>query len=210
MPAKKKNIPRRLSAAKLKELHKLLVPTIVSRIIDPPFVIGLLTLIGIVKSGVTHSNLTELAVMIPVIFGLPAIYFLWSLKTHHVSNWDITNRKERIVPLIFLTLFLLLDMGIVSFFDYPSLFNMFLLYFLWNLGFLSITLFWKISGHTGIATLALGLLCVWFGFWLWPLFGLIPLVAWARIVRHDHSVAQVVVGVLYSASILAFWYSLVY
>lgn len=210
MPAQRKNTSRRLSAAKLKELHKLLVPTIVSRIIDPPIVIALLTIIGIIKSEFTNLNITELFVMVPVVFGLPIIYFLWTLKSHLVSNWDITNRKERIVPLTFLTFFLALDMALMSFFQNQFLLQMFMLYFLWTLGFLVITLFWKISGHTGIATLALGLLTIWFGPWVLPFFILIPLVAWARIVRHDHTLAQVTTGVLYSSTILAFWYTLVY
>jgi membrane-associated phospholipid phosphatase len=56
------------------------------------------------------------------------------------------------------------------------------------------TLKWKVSVHTGVlATLAsLGLLLGgWAYSWLWLL---VVIVAWARVIRRDHTWSQVMVG----------------
>ncbi len=188
----------------------LLIPTIISRVFDPPVIIPILTCIGVIKSELTHRGMLAFGLLIPIFLGLPLAYFLWSLKTHHVSNWDITKRRERIVPLSILLGFLAMDTFIVSWFDNPFLLNMFFIYFLWTAGFLSITLFWKISGHTGIATLAAGLLALWFGHNFIYAFLFVPLVAWARIVRHDHTPLQVMGGIVYSLVVLAIFSSWVY
>jgi len=195
---------------KITDQATLVIPTLVSRIFDPPVIVTLLTFIGVVKSELSHRGLMTFAILIPFFLGLPLGYFLWSLKTRQVSNWDVTNRKERLVPLAALLGFLTVDLFIISFFDNPFLLNMFFVYFLWTIGFLGITFFWKISGHTGITTLAAGLLTQWFGWEFSLLFLCVPLVAWARIVRSDHTIYQVVAGVLYSLAILAIFSSWVY
>ena len=71
-------------------------------------------------------------------------------------------------------------------------------FLLWFLGFYLITLFWKISGHSGVATLGAFFVIQLFGLAWWPVFLAIPLVSWARVVRRDHTVGQVIAGVGYS------------
>ena len=57
---------------------------------------------------------------------------------------------------------------------------------------------WKISGHASVAALATGLIIQWFGWYWWPILLIVPLVAWARVVRRDHTVGQVIAGAVYS------------
>ena len=192
-------------------LEKTLVfATVISRIFDPPVVLSILTIIGVAASDISHRGITALFLLLPLFVGIPLAYFVWLLKTHKIHNLDVSNRKERVRPLIGLLLFLLIDIVVISLFDNPFLLNMFFLYFVWVLGFLLITLVWKISGHTGVATLAAGLLVLWFGREYLPLFVIVPVVAWARIVRHDHTILQVIAGSLYSLIILAIFSSWVY
>lgn len=179
--------------------------TLISRLIDPPFVLAFMTFLTVVKSGLTNRGIFAFGLFVPFLFGLPLAFFVWKIRTHQVSNWDITNRKERIIPLLFFLIFLIVDIIGVSLFDNPLLLNIFVLYFLWVLGFFLVTLFWKISGHTGMITLAVGLLVYWFGYWALPSLVLIPLVAWARVSRKDHSLLQALAGIIYSLLILQVW-----
>lgn len=187
----------------------LLIPTIVSRVFDPPIVLSIVTILGILKNNSAYTILL-LGAFMPLFIGVPLVYFLWLLKTGKVHNIDVTNRKERIRPLATLLLFLVVDMGIVFWIQNYFLLSLFILYFIWVIGFLLITLAWKISGHTGLITLAVGLLTLWYGYVALPLFLFIPLVAWARVVRHNHTVAQVVAGTVYSLIILAVFSLAVY
>lgn len=181
------------------------IQTTISRVFDPLIVILLLTVYAVLQSSVSTEGMMVFALFIPLLFGIPLAFFVWKLKTHQVSNWDISNRKERIVPLIVLLGFLLLDIIIVSLFDNVLLLNLFILYFLWVFGFFVITLVWKISGHTGITTLAAMLLYKWMGPQAWYVFLAIPLVAWARISRKDHTWLQAVAGIVYSIIIVEVW-----
>ena len=184
------------------------VQTIISRIFDPPIIIALLTIVAVFLSDLSKRGIIFFTFLLPFLFGLPLGYFLWKLKTHQVSNWDITNRKERIVPLLAFLAFLVLDIIAVSILDNPFLLNVFVLYFLWVLGFFLVTLFFKISGHTGIATLAAGLSILWFGSLAWPAFLIVMVVAWARVTRGDHTILQAAVGIIYSLIILEVWTSI--
>lgn len=186
------------------------IATIISRVVDPPVVLTFLTIVGVTISDISRRGIAVLFVLLPFFIGVPLGFFFWLLKTHRIHTIDVTNRKERVRPLAGLLFFLFLDILVISLFDNPFLLNMFLLYFIWTLGFLLITLFWKISGHIGIATLAVGLLMYWFGVQLFPLFCIVPVVAWARLTRHDHTVAQVLAGFGYSLGILAIWKYWVY
>jgi putative transposase len=182
-----------------------LIQTIISRVFDPPVMIALLTILAVSLSDLSRRGVIFFTFLLPFMFGLPLAYFVWKLKTHQVTNWDLTNRKERIYPLLAFLGFLLVDIVIVSVLDNPFLLNVFVLYFLWMLGFFLVTLLFKISGHSGITTLAAGLLILWLGWSFWPVLLAIPLVCWARVTRKDHTILQVVAGVIYSLVILRVW-----
>lgn len=182
------------------------VQTLISRVFDPPIIIGLLTVLAVSLSDLSRRGMVFFTFLLPFLFGLPLAFFVWKLKTHQVSNWDVTKRKERIIPLLAFLGFLLIDIVAVSVLDNPFLLNIFVLYFLWMLGFFLITLVFKISGHTGIATLGAGLLFNWFGWIALPAFFIVLLVAWARVSRGDHTFIQAVVGILYSLILLEVWY----
>jgi membrane-associated phospholipid phosphatase len=193
----------------LKKKH-LFIPTVVSRVLDPPILLSILTMIGVFKSDISQKGFVVLGILLPLFSGVPLVFFFWLLKTRRIHDIDISNRKERIGPLLGLLVLFLIDIIVISFFDNPFLLHMFFLYFFWTLGFFLITLFWKISGHTGVLTLAGGMLVQWFGSFVLALFPLILLVAWARVVRKDHTPLQVFAGALYSLIILAIFSYWVY
>lgn len=140
-------------------------------------------------------------------FIAPIVVFrLWLAARFHL-DWDISNRKKRIVPLIVLILFLFGALTLVNQWHNVLLTNMFVLFFLWLVGFLVITLFWKMSGHTGVITLASLLVIDWYGWELIPLFGAIAIVTWARVAGKNHTIGQAVGGIVYSTLLHEIWKS---
>ncbi|WP_377639301.1 hypothetical protein [Oryzobacter terrae] len=59
--------------------------------------------------------------------------------------------------------------------------------------------FWKISIHAGVTAGSVGALVVVFGAWALLLSPLVALVGWARVVRHHHTITQVIVRAIVGA-----------
>ena len=72
--------------------------------------------------------------------------------------------------------------------------------------FMTVNLVWKISVHTAFVTAMVVVLVVLYG-WVAILSAVvIPLMAWARVVLKQHTVAQTVVGAVISAAAVSFIY----
>ncbi|MCX8008975.1 MAG: hypothetical protein N3A54_04725 [Patescibacteria group bacterium] len=178
------------------------ISKVISRLFDPPVILSILTLAGILKSGIISRGI-EMFIFLCILFiAPPFVFFLWLLKTRRIHDIDVSKRKERITPLVGILFFLFLDCVIVFFLQNFFLVEMFMIYTIWIVGFLIITLFWKISGHTGVATLAVGMLIQWFGWYASIGFLTVPVIAWARVVGRNHTRLQVVGGIVYSLCIL--------
>lgn len=180
------------------------IATLISRIFDPFVTVGLVSTIAVFISGL--NGLPLFFYLVVIVFGtiaLLATLLHWAIRRGHLSNWDLTDRKQRFIPLAVALVVLTLNLIASRFFINDFLVNLFALYISWMIGFFLITLFWKISGHAAGTTLAAGLIIHWFGWSSWPVLLAIPLVGWARVVRKDHSVYQVVAGSFYSVVILA-------
>ncbi len=177
--------------------------TIISRLFDPINVFAVVAVIVVGKSNMPPGAMTRFLVVLFFGMFLPPLAFLfWAIKTRRVSNWDLTNRRQRVRAFVVFLGLLGVDFILIQMFGNAYLVQLFLFFFFWFAGFFAITLFWKISGHTSALTLATLFILQWFG-WDWsPILLTIPLVAWARVKRKNHTVAQVVAGVLYSASFI--------
>ncbi|MBI3386054.1 phosphatase PAP2 family protein [Candidatus Gottesmanbacteria bacterium] len=161
-----------------------MIPTIISRIFDP---FAVLFIVFVIIMWGTPVFLPALLGMVV----LPLVLFIVAWKTKFVSNWDITDRRER--PKILWTLVIIEAVGTIAFHLWPVVPILVSL-----VGFAIVTQFWKISGHAMAAAFATGTVIAQFGWDFWPVLLIVPLVAWARVVRRDHTVAQVVVGALYA------------
>lgn len=180
-------------------------PLVVSRIFEPWLLLVLVTVAGALHEGMTGNDLVRL---LGIVIGIgvipPVVALLGALRLRLVSNWDLSVRRERVRMMVLLCAFLVADNAVVRLLGMPYASRMFTVYTVWFLGFFGITLGWKLSGHTGVATLAAGLLYRWFGPAALPAFLVIPLIAWARIVGRRHTPAQAIGGVAYSLLLLFF------
>lgn len=188
---------------------RLRIATLVSRILDPFVVFSVTAILALVRSDLSVSGKIQfLEVMALVIIAPPFVLLAWAVARKKITDWDISKRRQRPLALGVLLALTLVDLGIVRQFGDASLFHLFMLYFVWLTGFFSVTLFWKISGHLGAAALGCGLLIAWYGGYWYLSLALLPVLAWARIVRHDHTPMQTVAGALYSLTLVWLFHAL--
>lgn len=137
-----------------------------------------------------------------ILFGvgiLPIILTLAFFKHKKlISDWDVRERKERYLLNIVILIFASIALLIFYLFGQQAIFRISLVLLVWFLLFSLITFFWKISAHTGVATLFALLLGITFGNVSWWSIGIIVLVGWSRVYRKNHTLLQVIGGVLLS------------
>ena len=160
------------------------IATIISRIFDPFIMFAVVILILL-----SHTRVFIPAFICIVV--VPFVLFCIAWKMKFVSDWDVSNRQER--PKLFWPLTVIEIINIV----------VFKLWFLIPMivafaGFSLITHFWKISGHAFASALATGILVSRFGWQWWPILLIVPLVAWSRVMRKNHTITQVIIGALYA------------
>ena len=170
-------------------------------------VLTVLVVVGAFRSGLTGSALHQFLFFL--LFGMTipvGIFRFWIVKTGRVKDWDIHNRKERIKPLGTLVLFSLFFVFVVYQIGNPFLVTFFDVLLLWIVGFFVLSFKIKASGHVGIITLAVLFAMKWYAVFVIPLLILPFLVAWARLVRKDHTLSEVVVGASWSIFVsLIYW-----
>ena len=165
------------------------VPTLISRIFDPFVMLGIAFIVLLSGTSVFIPAFVCMAIV-------PFVLYVVAWKTKMISNWDMSDRRER--PKILWLLVVIETVCIVIF-------------QLWSIlpilgaivGFTVISHVWKISGHAMSAALATGIIVATFGWAWWPLLCIVPIVAWARVVRKNHTILQVIAGALYAWGIVA-------
>lgn len=176
----------------------------ISRIFDPFVVFSCTAVLGLFRSSLTGSaRLLFMLVLVLIVIAPPFILLSWAVARKKISDWDISARRERPLALFILLILSLIDLFVVRAYGDTLLFGMFAVFLVWLAGFFLITLYWKISGHTGAISLLSAITFHWFGIRALPVFFLIPFVAWARVVRKDHTVTQTCAGILYSFTVVA-------
>ena len=177
---------------------KIQLATVISRVFEPALTIALVFIAGAVHAGLSPiASVSGLA----IVLGPTLVYRFWLKKARGI-DWDIKHREQRVGPFLALLGFLAVAI-LIAWVVEPRLLWMFGIFFVWTVGFCIITASWtKISGHTGGNALAGGLMVFWYGWQWWPVLLSVPIVAWARVVRGDHTIAQVVQGAVYSWGLL--------
>lgn len=161
-----------------------MIATVISRIFDPFLMLGIVFVVVLWGSAVFVPAFISMVL-------LPFVLFIIAWKTKFISNWDVSDRRQR--PKILWTLVLIESISV-------------LVFHLWSLvpilvgfaGFAAITHVWKISGHLMSTGLATGLIIQRFGWVWWPILLVIPFLAWSRVVTKNHTIAQVIAGTIYS------------
>lgn len=181
----------------LKKRTAFLISTLTS-----PFLIMPATVL-LVAWRLAHGNIEKFllwsTIALLFLVFVPSVYVLWEVKHHEITDLHIKIRSQRIkVFLVFLL------SAVVNFWLYQSveaplgLVGLVLIAISASFLALIITFFWKISIHTMTLTgaiVAFAILAKAPWAW-WILIITIPAVAWARVIRKRHSVAQTIAGAL--------------
>lgn len=173
--------------------------TLVSHIFEPLVVITVLGILAGFRAGLPTGLRETYFLFLGLLVIAPIVGFrLWFMRQQGM-DWDMSDRKSRIKPLLIQIVLLLFNLVLVVRVWHNSVLTGFVIAFLfWLVGFALVTTKWKISGHAGIAAFGAGMIIFWYGWVWWPLLLVVPLVSWARVIRRDHTRAQVIVGSLYS------------
>lgn len=144
------------------------------------------------------------ALTLLIVTGIPLAYLLVGRKRGWVNDLEMTRREER-PPFILVSLGSdLLCLAVLFLGNGPQLLrNIVLAYFFLAIVVFSISSFWKISMHmVGVGGFSTALVFV---FGLPALFAFIslPLVAWARLRRRKHNLAQLMAGAVVGALVTA-------
>lgn len=148
----------------------------------------------------------EWLTVVALIFVVSIVTFIYFLKSGNVSNWDISDRKQRPKVLLLIIIYnMVLVLATWQFKLYQAL--PFLIFFMFSLLLASlITLFWKVSFHTFSITL-----CMFFMLFTYKRIELIwlvllpPIIAWTRIILKKHTNAQAIGGILLAILTVSFW-----
>lgn len=168
---------------------------LLSRMFDTSVTNSLVAIIFLIRVKIELSWFLVLALGNLV---LPMIFLIYSFRTKRIADLDLTSREERKVWVNFLGFFWGGTFLIVWLFDLGIPRDM-LMFQAWLalLGVINaiVTNFWKISGHTMVATgLSLWLAFLYNEWFLLLLPTFVPLVSWARYRTKKHTIAQLVAG----------------
>ncbi len=178
-----------------------------AKLISQVFGIGemvVIYLLLLLNSGLTADEINALwplTMALELLF--PLVLLLYLKLTKKISDWDITNRRQRPVFFSLVVVSYLASLAFVFLLTGSSAYFWVKLCILLIMGLATaITCFWKISVHLSLNTL-LVILALWFGGWyFWPLILLLPLVAWSRRVLHKHTLGQILGGILLNCLII--------
>ena len=173
---------------------------IISVILDPLVEAPILFLLLFLTKSTAPLWLLPIIIFVDAIF--PALFMIYGLRVGFITDWETTDKEERygfnLVWLFgtFLSLFLVYLFG-------DDFLLKLLLIFAVLLGLYTlITFFWKISGHMASNTAFVLFINLFFGWRFWPLVFLLPLVAWARLIRNKHDLWEILGGVVLSSLVI--------
>lgn len=174
---------------------KKIIAHIISVILGPVIWLPILILLIIFKSGLNNSQLKLLLpfllffyFIIPV--GNVIILFLFG----KVKDLDLSNRKERIEPLLVTMISIICGTIISYFLGNKLVFSFSLLILIILIVNFIITLKWKISLHAAVNVVGCLTVNYFFQWQFFILFLTLPLVFWARLFLKKHTVMQLIAG----------------
>jgi len=179
---------------------------VISIIFEPFVLFPVIAILVALRSGM--AGLPFYYFLCVFMFGIllpPTILRYWAVKTKRITNWDISDRKQRIKAFIFLAILLCIDYVLILFFGNLDILRLMQLYILTFGIFYCITLFWKISGHLTFTVINLGIISTWYPQIRSLLFIIPPLLAWSRVKLKRHTIAQTVGGILFGGMMYEIW-----
>ena len=175
---------------------------VISRVFEPLILFIFILIMVFVRAQLPLTTLLwQGSIILFVIIFPPILLLIRAIRQKKISNWDMSDRKQRVGALVVFLMFFALGIFLLSLFHEPIITNFFLYMFGVFLLFFMITLRYKMSGH--LTGLAMWLVCVssWFGGLTTVLFFSLPLLCWSRVVLKRHTLGQVLLGSVFGLTL---------
>ena len=139
---------------------------------------------------------------------LPTLFISYGVRRGRWSDRNVGARRPRLLVLAFITASVATGLVVMVVFGAPRLLTGYLAFMLGSVAVLAaITFVWKISIHCAVASGSVVVLALTYGPLVLPLYVLVALLGWSRVVLKDHTVAQVVAGSVLGAGAAALAYA---
>ncbi|MDH6578315.1 hypothetical protein [Kitasatospora sp. MAP5-34] len=171
-------------------------------------IIAVLPVLGTLRYGLTGLGWGLFAVIFAAI--LPTWFIKRGMRQGHWEDRHVGQRQRRLVVIPFIMLSVLASLGVMLWAGAPAdMTAMVVAMFAALVPIMVITVWWKVSVHTAVASGAVACLAIALGPWWLLTYPLVAAIAWSRVVLRDHTLAQTVVGAVVGAvsAGLAFWAS---
>ncbi|MFE2727691.1 hypothetical protein [Kitasatospora sp. NPDC059327] len=169
-------------------------------------IIAMLPLLGVLRYGWEGLGWAAFAALFAAV--VPTLFIRRGIRKGTLEDRHVGHRQRRLTVIPFIMGSVLISFAVMLRLDAPAdLTAMVLAMFASLIPILVITVWWKVSVHTAVASGAVVCLAVALGPW-WLLLGpLVALIAWSRVVLRDHTTAQTAVGAVVGALTagLTFW-----
>ncbi|GAA3269388.1 hypothetical protein AAU01_23660 [Paenarthrobacter aurescens] len=135
---------------------------------------------------------------------LPLAYVLVMVKLGRITDHHVSDRRQRPALLLMTLGSVLVGLLVLHLLNGPAGVAVMIIALIGGIGVLAVvSAFWKMSGHASALSAAVVITILMFGpAWL-PLLLLVPAVGWSRLVLRAHTLAQVIVGSLFGAVVIA-------
>ena len=186
--------------------HKKLLAEVVSAILHP-IVVPILAYWFLLEMHYPENSSRYLYLgIIFLIFSLvPTFIVIVLKKTGKVSDYDISKRSQRFVPLLIAVAAYFFGFALLNFLNAPHIISgLFLFYSINTVLLMFITLKWKISVHASSFTAPVAVLYVIFGYESLFLLLLTPFLMWSRVHLKAHTFMQTLVGAVLGFGLLYF------
>ncbi|MFJ9950462.1 hypothetical protein [Kitasatospora sp. NPDC091207] len=169
-------------------------------------IIAMLPLLGVLRYGWEGLGWAAFAALFAAV--VPTLFIRRGIRKGTLEDRHVGHRRRRLTVIPFIMGSVLTSFAVMLRLDAPAdLTAVVLAMFASLVPILVITVWWKVSVHTAVASGAVVCLAVALGPW-WLLLGpLVALIGWSRVVLRDHTTAQTVVGAVVGALTagLTFW-----
>jgi len=127
----------------------------------------------------------------------PLLYIMIGVRLGKLSDVDVSRRSQRAGPFLFGIVSVMIGWLVLTLTNGPrNLQTVMIISVFSGIIMMMITFWWKISMHASSLGGAATMLTVLYGAVMLPLFVLLVLVSWSRVVLRRHTVTQVIAGSL--------------
>jgi membrane-associated phospholipid phosphatase len=141
---------------------------------------------------------------------LPTLFITRGIERGRWDDRNVGARGPRLIVLSFIIASVTLGLILLVVFGAPQQLTWYFGCMLGSVAVLAaITTVWKVSIHCAVASGSVTLLALFFGPWVTPAYALVALTAWSRVALKDHTIAQVLAGIVLGAAAAAVSYRII-